>query len=174
MKRRVADSGGYVKIEFVTISGISLSPETQKKINEFQAEVARNDRQSDIKRGPGGIREIEFLVQALQLIRGGRDASLRTPSLLKALDALVAAGELTAENADQLRELYRFLRVLENRIQMLRDEQTHDVPAAASDRERVAIGLGYANWAALQADLDVVRTAVQQEFNGGQFIHWMQ
>lgn len=131
----------------------------------IQAEVARNDRQSDIKRGPGGIREIEFLVQALQLIRGGRDASLRTPSLLKALDALVAAGELTAENADQLRELYRFLRVLENRIQMLRDEQTHDVPAAASDRERVAIGLGYANWDALQADLDVVRTAVQQEFN---------
>ncbi len=131
----------------------------------IQAEVARKDRQSDIKRGPGGIREIEFLVQALQLIRGGRDASLRTPSLLKALDALVAAGELTAENAEQLRELYRFLRVLENRIQMLRDEQTHDVPAAAADRERVAVGLGYPNWDALQADLDVVRSAVQQEFN---------
>src|SRR5690606_21588096 len=85
------------------------------------AEVARKELADDIKRGPGGIREIEFLVQALQLIRGGRDAALRGRRLLPMLDALRAARQVTPDAARDLGEAYRFLRKLENRLQMLRD-----------------------------------------------------
>src|SRR5690606_15425693 len=83
------------------------------------AEVARKEMADDIKRGPGGIREIEFLAQALQLIRGGREPALRQPRLLPALDALREAGQVEPDAAAALAEDYRFLRRLENRLQML-------------------------------------------------------
>ncbi|KAB7771081.1 bifunctional [glutamate--ammonia ligase]-adenylyl-L-tyrosine phosphorylase/[glutamate--ammonia-ligase] adenylyltransferase [Xanthomonas maliensis] len=128
------------------------------------AEVARHDRLDDIKRGPGGIREIEFLVQALQLIRGGREPALRERRLLPALQALVAAGQIDAADGAALADAYRFLRRLENRLQMLRDAQTHALPADPLDRERIACGLGYADWSALLAALTPHRTRVAAEF----------
>src|SRR5690606_5643997 len=87
------------------------------------AEVARRELADDIKRGPGGIREIEFLVQALQLIRGGREPALRRRGVLPALAALRQARHLEEEAAQALGSAYRFLRRLENRLQMLRDDQ---------------------------------------------------
>ncbi|TGS85487.1 hypothetical protein EN820_55950, partial [bacterium M00.F.Ca.ET.177.01.1.1] len=74
------------------------------------AEVARRELHEDIKRGAGGIREIEFLCQALQLIRGGREPALRERRLLVALDALVAGGQIAPEDGSALREAYLFLR----------------------------------------------------------------
>ena len=146
-------------LDFLALDGV------REMKASIQAEVARKDRSDDIKRGPGGIREIEFLVQALQLIRGGREPLLRTPKLREALTALVDTQQLTADNADQLYTCYTYLRRVENRLQMLRDEQTHVLPSSESDRARIAVGLGYADWDALLTDLSVVRTAVQQEFN---------
>lgn len=128
------------------------------------AEVARKDMFDDIKRGPGGIREIEFLAQALQLIRGGREPALRERRLLPALRALVAAGQMTASDGDDLIHAYRHLRRLENRLQMLRDAQTHTLPSDPLDRARIAAALGYADWTALLAALTVQRERVSTEF----------
>ena len=128
------------------------------------AEVARHARLDDIKRGPGGIREIEFLVQSLQLIRGGREASLRERRLLPALQALVDLGQIDPPTGQALAEAYRFLRRVENRLQMLRDAQTHALPQGEPERERIALGLGYAHWQALLEALAPHRTRVAAEF----------
>ncbi len=128
------------------------------------AEVARRELADDIKRGPGGIREIEFLGQALQLIHGGREATLRERRLLPALRALMVARQISQENGDALIHAYRFLRKLENRLQMLRDAQTHALPENALDRARIAQGLGYADWSALEAALVTQRERVAAEF----------
>ncbi|GAB3047338.1 bifunctional [glutamate--ammonia ligase]-adenylyl-L-tyrosine phosphorylase/[glutamate--ammonia-ligase] adenylyltransferase [Stenotrophomonas tumulicola] len=128
------------------------------------AEVARREMHDDIKRGAGGIREIEFLCQALQLIRAGREPALRERRLLHALAALVDAGQIAAEDGAALRDAYLFLRRLENRLQMLRDAQTHTLPADPLDRLRLAVGLGYAGWEGLQAALAVHQQRVSTEF----------
>ncbi|HVQ32688.1 MAG TPA: bifunctional [glutamate--ammonia ligase]-adenylyl-L-tyrosine phosphorylase/[glutamate--ammonia-ligase] adenylyltransferase [Lysobacter sp.] len=128
------------------------------------AEVARKELADDIKRGPGGIREIEFLVQALQLIRAGREPALRERRLLPALARLVAAGQIATEAGTALAEAYRFLRRLENRLQMLRDAQTHALPESESDRARISRGLGYADWDNLREALDAHRMRVSNEF----------
>lgn len=128
------------------------------------AEVARNELEDDIKRGPGGIREIEFLAQVLQLIRGGREPALREPRLQPALRALAAAGHIPAASARALCDAYRFLRQLENRLQMLRDAQVHSLPDDPVDRVRIACGLGFDGWEPLQAALDSHRAIVAREF----------
>ena len=128
------------------------------------AEVARKDRLDDIKRGPGGIREIEFLAQALQLIRGGREPALRERRLLPALRALVESGQMAEGDGADLITAYRFLRRVENRLQMLRDAQTHCLPIEPLDRTRIALGLGYADWEALLQALNEQRQRVSTEF----------
>ena len=129
------------------------------------AEMQRRDMADDLKRGPGGIREIEFLVQSLQLIRGGREPSLRGRRLLPALEALVEAGQVAPDHGRNLAGAYRFLRRLENRVQMLRDAQTHALPGSDEDRQRLALALDYAGWDALQQDLAQCRAGVSAEFD---------
>jgi len=129
------------------------------------AEVARQELADDVKRGPGGIREIEFLAQALQLIRGGREPALQQPRLLPALAALRDAGQIDATTAEALAADYRFLRRLENRLQMLRDAQTHVLPESAVDRDRIARGLGHEGWPALAAEIAQRRGRVAREFD---------
>ncbi|WP_101927531.1 MULTISPECIES: bifunctional [glutamate--ammonia ligase]-adenylyl-L-tyrosine phosphorylase/[glutamate--ammonia-ligase] adenylyltransferase [Luteimonas] len=131
----------------------------------IEAEVARKELADDIKRGDGGIRGIEFLAQALQLIRGGREPTLRERRLLPALEALHAAGQVSSEALAQLIEAYRFLRRLENRLQMLRDAQTHVLPLDPLDRLRIATGLDYVDWPALVTDLKTRRVIVAREFD---------
>ncbi|WP_132998943.1 bifunctional [glutamate--ammonia ligase]-adenylyl-L-tyrosine phosphorylase/[glutamate--ammonia-ligase] adenylyltransferase [Luteimonas arsenica] len=128
------------------------------------AEVARKELADDIKRGPGGIREIEFLVQALQLVRGGREPALRGRRLLPMLEALRDARQVEPGAADDLAAAYLFLRRLENRLQMLRDAQTHVLPQDPLDRLRIATGLGHAGWDELVAALAPVRDRVAAEF----------
>ncbi|WP_243050805.1 bifunctional [glutamate--ammonia ligase]-adenylyl-L-tyrosine phosphorylase/[glutamate--ammonia-ligase] adenylyltransferase [Dyella sp. RRB7] len=130
----------------------------------IDAEVARKDLADNLKLGPGGIREIEFVVQLMQLIRGGREPSLRVRGLLPALTACEARGHISAARGKELREAYIFLRRVENRVQMLRDAQTHDIPEDALSRERIALGLGHASWEQLESELARHRAHVSEEF----------
>lgn len=130
----------------------------------IDAEVARKDLAGNLKLGPGGIREIEFIVQLVQLIRGGREPSLRVRGLLPALSAAAQRGLMPQAQAVRLAEAYRFLRRLENRVQMFADQQTHDVPDDADVRLRLALALGQPDWAALEQRLERQRAIVREEF----------
>lgn len=129
------------------------------------AEVQRRELADHLKLGPGGIREIEFLVQALQLIRGGREPALRQRALLPALYALADAGHLPDPTAQRLAEAYRFLRRLENRVQMLADQQVHALPEDPVALHRLAVGLDFADADALRGQLDGHRHVVSEEFS---------
>ncbi|HOX70540.1 MAG TPA: bifunctional [glutamate--ammonia ligase]-adenylyl-L-tyrosine phosphorylase/[glutamate--ammonia-ligase] adenylyltransferase [Dokdonella sp.] len=131
----------------------------------IDAEVARKDLAEHLKLGPGGIREIEFIVQLMQLIRGGRESALRVRGLLSALSACEQLGLISAKRARALGDAYRLLRRVENRVQMFADQQTHELPADESQRTRIALALGHADSAALNAELDRHRAAVSEEFN---------
>jgi glutamate-ammonia-ligase adenylyltransferase len=130
----------------------------------IDAEVARKDLADDLKLGSGGIREIEFIVQLVQLIRGGREPTLRARGLLPALAACEQLGFIPTARAQRLREAYRFLRRLENRVQMFADQQAHAIPADAAVRERLALGFGHPDWASLEVELQRHRAAVAEEF----------
>lgn len=130
----------------------------------IDAEVARKDLADNLKLGPGGIREIEFIAQLVQLIRGGREPSLRVRGLLPALTACEARGHIPAARARALREAYVFLRRLENRVQMMRDAQTHDLPDDPLTRERLALALDYPAWEPLADELAKHRDIVANEF----------
>lgn len=132
----------------------------------IDAEVQRREMAENLKLGPGGIREIEFLVQAMQLIRAGREPGLRQQSLLAALSSLGAAGHLPAETVQQLADAYRFLRRLENRVQMVADQQTHALPENPLSRLRIARALDFADTAALMLRLDGHRSVVALAFAG--------
>ncbi|PZO07848.1 MAG: bifunctional [glutamate--ammonia ligase]-adenylyl-L-tyrosine phosphorylase/[glutamate--ammonia-ligase] adenylyltransferase [Lysobacteraceae bacterium] len=129
-------------------------------------QVQRRELAEDLKLGPGGIREVEFLVQALQLIRAGREPALRGRSLLPTLAALAAAGHVAPATADRLAAAYRALRRLENRVQMLGDQQVHALPDDPLARLRIARALGHADTAAMLADIDGHRSVVAEEFAG--------
>lgn len=105
------------------------------------AEVERREMAEHVKLGPGGIRELEFLVQALQLVRAGREPALRQRGLLAALAALTEAGHFSTAVAECLADAYRFLRQLENRLQMVADQQVHQLPDDPFARTRLALGL---------------------------------
>ena len=130
----------------------------------ISAEVQRRDLADNVKLGPGGIREIEFIVQSLQLVRGGSRRELRTVSLATALPALSGQRGLGPEAVRTLREAYAFLRRLENFIQAMRDRQTHDLPRDESDRARLSIAMGFDSWAQLIEELDLHRQRVTAEF----------
>lgn len=97
----------------------------------------------NVKLGEGGIREIEFLVQTLQMVWGGRDPTLRQKSTLQAARRLAEAGHLAADTCERLTESYRFLRQVEHRIQMVNDRQTHDLPDSLDGMARIAAFMGY-------------------------------
>ncbi len=130
----------------------------------IEKEVARRDLAEHVKLGPGGIREIEFIVQAFQLIRGGQDRRIQTPSLLTVLPQLAGGKLLPLRVAQELEAAYLFLRRLENRLQMLADTQTHTIPADALTRERIAQAMGFADWETCAAELDLHRARVTRAF----------
>lgn len=130
----------------------------------IEREVQRRELAEHIKLGPGGIREIEFVVQAVQVIRGGQDRRLQTPSLLRALQLLGASRLLPEGAVTELREAYLHLRRLENRLQMLADAQTHGLPEDALSRERIALAMGEASWDALLVELNRHRERVSRQF----------
>ena len=129
------------------------------------AEVQKRELASNIKLGPGGIREIEFIAQSLQLVRGGSDPALRTPELQKVLPALANAKGLAASTVNELLAAYAVLRKLENAMQAIDDRQTHDVPQDSVDQLRLARALNYESWQALLDDLDRRREQVRKHFD---------
>ncbi|MGH2680441.1 MAG: hypothetical protein ACRDG8_08175 [Actinomycetota bacterium] len=114
----------------------------------------RGKELTEVKRGRGGIRDVEFAVQLLQIVHGRRDERLREPNTLTALGTLADEGYVAHEDAAALADAYRFLRRLEHRLQMVRDLQTHDLPADRHARTTLARSLGLAGAEALQAEYD--------------------
>ena len=132
---------------------------------EVRRDVERRELAEHVKLGPGGIREIEFIAQALQLIRGGRDAALTVRPTLAVLNVLGQRNQLPPAAVRELSDAYVFLRRVEHALQYLDDAQRHDLPEDAEDQRRVARMLGFGEWPALSAELARHRTAVTRHFN---------
>lgn len=132
---------------------------------QLRREVARRERINNVKLGPGGIREIEFIAQVFQLIRGGRDRALQIRPTLKVLAELAERVILSEQTVKELSDIYTFLRRLEHRLQYLDDAQTHDLPEQAEDRAIIAQTMGYDNFDTLQQVLNEYRTIVSSHFD---------
>jgi glutamate-ammonia-ligase adenylyltransferase len=131
----------------------------------IEREVERRELAGHIKLGPGGIREIEFIVQAYQLIRGGRERRLQTTSLLQALTTLGELQLMPQTAVAELRAAYLYLRRLENSLQMLADGQVHQLPADSLAQERIALAMGASDWGALLPELARHQGRVSEHFN---------
>ena len=123
------------------------------------------ERANDVKLSRGGIREIEFTVQLLQVVRGGQFPELRRRPTLDALERLAVAGLMPQETADAMAQAYVFLRQVEHRIQYLDDQQTHVLPTRDDDLAWIAHTMGYADCCAFLHQLDAHRELVAQEFD---------
>ncbi|PIF50814.1 glutamate-ammonia-ligase adenylyltransferase [Pseudomonas sp. 29] len=130
----------------------------------IQQEVRRKGMADNIKLGSGGIREVEFIAQAFQLIHGGRDLSLQQRPLLKVLSTLEGQGYLPPAVIGELREGYEFLRYTEHAIQAIADRQTQMLPDGAQDQARIAFMLGFADWDAFHEKLMFWRGRVAWHF----------
>ncbi|WP_313953536.1 bifunctional [glutamate--ammonia ligase]-adenylyl-L-tyrosine phosphorylase/[glutamate--ammonia-ligase] adenylyltransferase [Accumulibacter sp.] len=131
---------------------------------QIRREVARKEMAEHIKLGPGGIREIEFIAQVFQLIRGGREPALQTRPTLAVLALLAERRLLSADNERELATAYEFLRRLEHRLQYVNDAQTHRLPTTDDDRLRIAESMGFSGWSAFLAVLDGHRAIVSRSF----------
>jgi glutamate-ammonia-ligase adenylyltransferase len=128
-------------------------------------EVERHDRHANIKLGRGGIREIEFIAQLFQLVRGGQEPTLRSRNLLTVLAELANLNVLERDRTEELASCYRFLRTAENRLQALEDQQTHEVPDDGEYQARWALAMGFASFDAFAAELGRHRDTVQAAFD---------
>jgi len=126
--------------------------------------VGHPERANDVKLSRGGIREVEFTVQLLQVVRGGQFPELRTRPTLQALQRLSQANLMPAATADALAKAYVFLRQVEHRIQYLDDQQTHNLPTDEADLHWIALTLGYGDITDFSAQLDQHRACVANEF----------
>ncbi|MSQ62314.1 MAG: bifunctional [glutamate--ammonia ligase]-adenylyl-L-tyrosine phosphorylase/[glutamate--ammonia-ligase] adenylyltransferase [Betaproteobacteria bacterium] len=131
---------------------------------EVRRDVARRELAGHVKLGPGGIREIEFITQALQLVRGGRDPELTARPTLAVLALLAGKRHLPERASRELADAYVFLRNVEHRLQYLDDAQTHELPTDDGDRARLAQMADFASWEDFHAALDAHRQAVTRHF----------
>lgn len=131
---------------------------------QIMQELKRKDKQDNIKLGPGGIREVEFIGQAFQLIRGGKDARLQCREIQTVLQVLAEQKLMTDEVVKQLITGYRFLRRVENHIQQFQDKQTHDLPAQALQQLILAWSMNYADWTDFLQTLNQHRNAIHTVF----------
>jgi len=160
--RFIEDVRPFVYRRYIDYGSVEALQEMHSNVRD---DARRKDRLDDIKRGPGGIREIEFLAQCFQILRGGRDTSLQTPSLDGALSEIGKLRLLSRKTVNEIRHDYTFLRLLENRIQALRDQQTHRVPQG-EDRERIARAMYENDVASLENSLSRTRKRVSERFRG--------
>ena len=147
----------FIYRRYVDYSAIDSLRSMKAMIN---AEVRRKGLVDNIKLGAGGIREVEFVAQAFQLIRGGKEPDLRVRGLLSALDVLVKLGSLPVKTGAVLKTAYLFLRKVENRLQQFSDKQTQTLPDNDIDKQRLVVTMGFDTWPAfyhaLQQQLQVV------------------
>ena len=132
---------------------------------QIHRDVLQKGLQDNIKLGRGGIREIEFIAQVFQLIRGGQDTSLQIKPTLEVLKLLENKGLLPKETVAQLTAAYQFLRNLEHRLMYVEDQQTQDLPTNDEAKVRIAQAMNFADWASLVAVLAQHRKVVQQHFD---------
>ena len=151
-------------LDFGSIEALR-SMHAQIRADVIRQETRHPERTVNVKLGRGGIREIEFLVQVFQLIRGGRDPELRDRSTRKTLHTLSERKLLSASTIEQLIDDYAFLRNIEHRIQYLDDAQTHVLPASAEDQLIIANMAGFTDVAAMVAELDYRRARVAAQFD---------
>ena len=133
--------------------------------SQVRHEVRRRDRQDNIKLGPGGIREIEFIAQVYQLIRGGHERALQQQSTLPVLAVLGERGFIAPEAVGELSAAYVFLRNLEHRLQYRDDQQTQDLPRQDGERELLAESMGFPDTISFLAELSRHRDAVSRHFD---------
>jgi len=131
---------------------------------QIREQGLRRDYLANVKLGDGGIREIEFIVQALQIVRGGREPELRVKGTLPALAVLDARGLLPQSAVAALRDAYVFLRRVEHRLQYRDDQQTHQLPANADERALLADSMGFAALHEFNAELTRHREQVSEQF----------
>lgn len=151
----------FVYRRYVDFGAINAIREMKRLISQ---EMHKRGMDANIKLGRGGIREIEFIGQAFQLVRGGRDADLQIRPILQVLEKLAEKQLMPAQAVSELASAYHFLRLAENRIQAWKDEQTHLLPEDASGRQRLAESMQYDDWDAFELDLDHHRDAVEGHF----------
>ena len=152
----------FIYRRYLDFSALGSLREMKSMIN---AEVRRGGLENNIKTGPGGIREVEFLAQAFQLVRGGRLPALRGREVIPVLERL-AEYELLPEFATRgLANAYRFLRTLEHRLQQVEDQQLHTLPKGERDRARIALSLGFEAWDSLEDVLERHRQLVHSHFD---------
>ncbi len=132
---------------------------------QITQELRRKDRLENVKLGAGGIREIEFIGQAFQLIRGGTEKRLQTRGIIDVLQLLGELELLSPQDAKQLQQAYCFLRRVENHIQQYQDKQTHDLPTSETVQTILAYSLDYADWHSFKTELDTVRAGVHALFD---------
>lgn len=136
---------------------------------QINKQVRRKGMHEDIKLGAGGIREVEFIVQALQMVHGGRDKQLQQVSLYKAMDMIVDGEYLPEETIQQLRNAYHFLRDLEHKLQAFANKQTQSLPDEPEEQKRIAVAMAFpdvrhADWDMLMGVLAQHRDIVRQHF----------
>jgi glutamate-ammonia-ligase adenylyltransferase len=142
-----------------------LLPEIARLKARIDAEAQRpKDGRHDLKRGPGGIREIEFLATAQQLLHGGHDKSLRMRRTTGALERLAEIGRVNEELARRKAETYWFYRRVEHALQMVEEKQTHLLPVPGAEAERLATALGFASWSALDTRISEERQFIRSAF----------
>ena len=120
---------------------------------------------ANIKLGTGGIREIEFFVQAFQILKGGRNNQLQTTEIYKCFEILEKQAIISPRTVQDLREAYRYLRLLENRIQMLADDQTHSLPEDELSQKRLAASMTVESWQIIDQQQQAYRNQVSAHFN---------
>ena len=178
IKARIMNEGDNRQPEWAAALEHAVRPFIYRKYLDFGAinamrelhaqirrEVARRDRAEHIKLGHGGIREIEFIAQVFQLIRGGRDTALQIRPTLAVL-ALLSSRHLLPEGSErELASAYEFLRRLEHRLQYVDDAQTHMLPAGEDDRQQIARSMDFPGWSAFSETLDDHRRRVARHFD---------
>jgi glutamate-ammonia-ligase adenylyltransferase len=177
IKARVMNEGNNLQPQWVAALHSICRPFVFRKYLDFGAinamrdlhaqirrEVARRDMAEHIKLGPGGIREIEFIAQVFQLIRGGREPVLQIRPTLQVLALLAERRLLPADTERELSAAYVLLRRLEHRLQYVGDTQTHRLPAADEERQQIARSMGFADWSAFFVVLDAHRETVARHF----------
>lgn len=173
LKARILNPDGYHSNELQQL----LKPFIYRRYIDFSAieslrrmkqqieqENRRLNRRNNIKLGVGGIREVEFIVQTLQLIRGGRIPAMQQPSLLKALPVLADEEVLTWQQVTELQDDYLLLRTVEQALQGIDDQQTQTLPQDELAQAQLLVSLGIDNWAQLQQQIDTAMARVHQQF----------
>ncbi|MBV0933256.1 bifunctional [glutamate--ammonia ligase]-adenylyl-L-tyrosine phosphorylase/[glutamate--ammonia-ligase] adenylyltransferase [Marinobacterium weihaiense] len=151
----------FVYRKYIDFSAFESLRDMKTMINR---EVRRKGLEQNVKLGAGGIREVEFIAQAFQLIRGGRDRELQQRELLNILPQLPDKVGMPEAAVTELTEAYTLLRNVEHGIQAIADKQTQELPEDDQGRARLAFAQGFADWPALQAALEQARAAVSHHF----------